>query len=145
MNPGQGPYFIPQGAPPGTPLLMEEERPPEAVYYFRIYAIIMLLSLLGFFGLGLWLMLEPMMKHTGSPVNPGEWIGGFIILIMAAIFIVPHTIVLFAGRSKWVYTLALVLIGMSMLWNPFCCCLPIPILLLILWMRPETKRWYGLA
>lgn len=143
MNPGQGPYFIPQGAPPGTPLLMEEERPPEAIYYFRIYAIIMLLSLLGFFGSGLWMMLEPMMKRAGSPVSPGEWIAGFIITVLSAIFIVPHAIVLFAGRSKWVYTLAVVLIGMSMLWNT--CCLPITIPLLIVWMKPETKKWYGVA
>ncbi len=139
----QGPYFIPQGAPPGTPLLMEEERPPEAVYYFRIYVIVMLLSLLGFFGVGLWMMLEPMMKRTVSPLNTGEWIAGLIIAATAGIFIVPHAIVLFAGRSKWVYTLAIVLIGMSMLWNS--CCLPITIPLLIVWMRPETKKWYGVS
>jgi hypothetical protein len=137
----QGPYFIPQGAPPGTPLLMEEERTPEAVYYFRIYAIVMLLSLLGFFGFGLWLMLEPMMKRTGVPLNPSDWIGGFILAAIAGVFMVPHAIVLFAGRAKWVYTLAVVLIGMSMLWNS--CCLPVTIPLLIVWMKPETKRWYG--
>jgi hypothetical protein len=139
----QGPYFIPQGAPPGTPLLMEEERPPEAVYYFRIYAIVMLLSLLGFFGSGLWMMLEPLMKHSGSPVSTGEWIMGLVIAAIAGVFIIPHAIVLFAGRAKWVYTLAVVLIGMSMLWNS--CCLPITIPLLIVWMKPETKKWYGLS
>ncbi|MBK9264588.1 MAG: hypothetical protein IPM54_32980 [Polyangiaceae bacterium] len=137
-----GPYFIPQGAPPGTPLLMEDERPPEAVYYFRIYGIVMILSLLGFFGMGLWMMLEPLMKGYGT-VRPGEWIGGFIIAGIAVFFIVPHAIVLFAGRSKWVYTLAVVLIGMSMLWNT--CCLPITIPLLIVWMKPETKKWYGIS
>lgn len=120
---------------------MEEERPPEAVYYFRIYVIVMLLSLFGFFGLGLWMMLEPMMKHTGAPVTPSDWIGGFIIGAIAGIFMVPHAIVLFGGRSKWVYTLAVVLIGMSMLWNT--CCLPVTIPLLIVWMKPETKKWYG--
>src|SRR5689334_14826461 len=142
MNPGQGPYFIPQGAPPGTPLLMEEERPPEAVYYFRIYGLVMILSLLGFFGAGLWMMLEPMMKGTGSPVSTGEWVFGLILAVIAGIFIVPHAIVMFAGRAKWVYTLGVVLIGMSMLWNS--CCLPITIPLLIVWMKPETKKWYGM-
>ena len=139
----QGPIFIPQGAPPGTPLLMEEERPPEAVYYFRIYAGFMILCLLGFFGFGLWLMLEPIMKHAGTGgVSPGDWIGGFIVTVIAGILLVPHAIALFAGRAKWAYTLAVVLIGLSMLWNS--CCLPVTIPLLIVWMKPETKKWYGL-
>lgn len=137
----QGPFLIPQGAPPGTPLLMEEERPPEAVYYFRIYAILMLLTLLAGFGFGLWTMLEPLMKGGGAPVRPGEWIGGFIIAGMAGAVMVPHTVVLFGGRSKWVYTLGLVLIGLNILWG--WCCLPITIPLLIMWMKPETKRWFG--
>ena len=138
----QGPFFIPQGAPPGTPLLMEEERPPEAVYYFRIYALVMILSLLGFFGFGLWLMLEPMMKATSSPTKSGEWVVGLFMTMISGVFMVPHAIALFAGRAKWVYTLAVVLIGVSMLWNS--CCLPITIPLLIVWMKPETKKWYGM-
>ena len=138
-----GPYFIPQGAPPGTPMLMEDERPPEAVYYFRIYAIVMILSLLGIFGLGLWMMLEPLMKGGSAHFSAGEWVGGMFIAGLAGIFIVPHAIVLFAGRAKWVYTLAVVLIGMSMLWNM--CCLPITIPLLIVWMKPDTKKWYGVS
>jgi hypothetical protein len=139
----QGPYFIPPGAPPGAPLLMEEERPPEAVYYFRIYAIVTLLWLLGAFGFGLWMMLEPLMKHGGGATSAGEWVAGLLIAIVAGIFIVPHAIVLFAGRGQWVYTLAVVLIGMSMLSNT--CCLPVTIPLLIVWMKPETKKWFGLS
>jgi hypothetical protein len=138
-----GPFFIPPGAPPGTPLLMEEERPPEAVYYFRIYAIITLLWLLGVFAFGLWMMLEPLMKHGGGgTVSPGEWIIGLFVAGISFVFIVPHAIVLFGGRAKWVYTLAVVLIALSMLSNT--CCLPVTIPLLIVWMKPETKRWYGL-
>jgi hypothetical protein len=141
----QGPFFIPQGAPPGSPLLTEEERPPEAVYYFRIYAVVMILSLLGIFGLGLWIMLEPMMRHSGpgSMVRPGEWIVGIIMTVMSGFFILPHAIALFGGRAKWVYTLSVVLIGLSMLWNS--CCLPVTIPLLVVWLKPETKRWYGVA
>lgn len=138
----QGPFFIPQGAPPGTPLLTEEERPPEAVYYFRIYAVVMLLSLLGFFGFGLWLMLEKMVSTPGSTGPAGEFIVGMFMVLGSLIFIVPHAIALFAGRAKWVYTLAVVLIGLSMLWNT--CCLPVTIPLLIVWLKPETKRWYGM-
>ncbi len=119
---------------------MEEERPPEAIYYFRIYAVVMLLCLLGGFGSGLYMMLEPLMKRIGTP-SAGDWIGGAILMCISGFFMVPHAIVLFGGRAKWVYTLATVLIGMSMLWNM--CCLPITLPLLIVWMKPETKKWYG--
>jgi len=139
----QGPFFIPQGAPPGSPLLTEEERPPEAVYYFRIYIVVMLISLLIGFGGGLWLMLEEMLKSGSSLASSsGQVILGVFFTVMSLILIIPHAIALFGGRAKWVYTLSTVLIGLSMLWNT--CCLPVTIPLLIVWMKPETKRWYGI-
>ncbi|MRG92108.1 hypothetical protein [Polyangium spumosum] len=137
----QGPYFIPSGAPPGTPLLMEEDRPPEAVYYFRVYAVMMLLMLLGSFGSGLYLMLGPLMRGASGPSATGEWVMGLIIAAISFVIIIPHAVVLFAGRAKWAYTLGIILIGLNMLWNT--CCLPITIPLLVVWMKPETKRWYG--
>jgi hypothetical protein len=139
----QGPFFIPQGAPPGSPLLMEEERPPEAVYYFRIYIIVMLLSLLGFFGFGLWLALEKMVSATITTSHSGQVVVGMFIAIVSLVFIIPHAIALFGGRAKWVYTLSVVLIGLSMLWNS--CCLPVTIPLLIVWLKPETKKWFGVS
>jgi hypothetical protein len=137
-----GPYLIPAGAPPGSPLLMEEERPPEAVYYFRIYAALVILNLLALFGWGLYLMLDPIMRGgvSGSSAT-GEWVIGLVLVVVGLVPLVPHGIALFGGRRKWVYTLALVLIGINMLWVT--CCLPITIPMLIYWMKPETKRWYG--
>jgi hypothetical protein len=143
QSPGHGPYFIPAGAPPGTPLLMEEDRPPEAVYYFRIYAVIMLLMLLACFGLGLYWMLGPLMRGLSGPSATGEWIAGLFMSGISFLIMVPHAIVLFAGRARWAYTLGIILIGLNMLWNT--CCLPITIPLLIAWMKPETKRWFGVA
>ncbi len=137
----QGPYFIPSGAPPGTPLLMEEHKPPEAVYYFRIYAVLMLLMLLGWFGMGLYLMLGPLIRGSSGSSATGEWIMGLFLAGFSFLIIVPHAIVLFAGNARWAYTLGLILIGLNMLWNT--CCLPITIPLLVYWMKPETKRWYG--
>jgi hypothetical protein len=138
---GQGPYFIPAGAPPGTPLLMEEDRPPEAVYYFRIYAVVMLLMLLGVFGVGLYGMVGPLLRGSSGPAATGEWVFGLFATGISFLIMVPHAIVLFAGRARWAYTLGIVLIGLNMLWNT--CCLPITIPLLIAWMKPETKRWFG--
>jgi len=139
----QGPYFIPSGAPPGTPLLMEEDRPPEAIYYFRIYAVIMLLILFGSFGTGLYMMLGPLMRGSSGSAATGEWVVGLFIAAISFVIIIPHAVVLFAGRAKWAYTLGIILIGLNMLWNT--CCLPITIPLLVVWMKPETKRWFGVS
>jgi len=140
---GQGPYFIPAGAPPGTPLLMEEDRPPEAVYYFRVYAVVMLLMLLSSFGMGLYVMLGPLLSGASGASATGESVIGLIIVGFSFLVMVPHAIVLFAGRAKWAYTLGVILIGLNMLWNT--CCLPITIPLLVVWLKPETKKWYGVG
>ena len=136
-----GPYLIPAGAPPGTPLLLEEERPPEAVYYFRIYAALIILNLLGVFGGGLFMMLKPLMSGASGGAATEDLIVGLVLVGSGFLPMVPHGLALFGGRRKWVYTLALVLIGINMLWVS--CCLPITIPMLIYWMKPETKRWYG--
>lgn len=146
----EGPYFIPQGAPPGTPLLMEEERPPEAVYYFRIYAVLMILFLLVGFGFGLYLMLEPMLRGPstlpGGSAVTGELIWGLFLMILSFVFMVPHAIALFAGRARWNYTLVTILLGLNLLWGwTSCCGMIVTIPLLIAWMKPETKRYFGVS
>jgi hypothetical protein len=140
----QGPYFIPSGAPPGTPLLMEEDRPPEAVYYFRIYAVLMIMILLSAFGGGLYLMLGPLIRGTSGSSATGEWVIGLLISGVSFLIIVPHVVVLFAGRAKWGHTLGTILLGLNILWNIQCCLLwVLSVPLLIYWMKPETKRWFG--
>jgi hypothetical protein len=141
----QGPYLIPAGAPPGSPLLTEDERPPEAVYYFRIYAVLMVLLLMVPIGWGMYMMLQPIMNGSaGTSAAAGEWIFGLIIAGFSFCFLVPHVIALFGGRQRWVYTLSMILIGLNVLTGSFCCLL-VTIPLLIYWMKPETKRWYGAA
>jgi hypothetical protein len=137
----QGPYLVPAGAPPGMPLLHEEERPPEAVYYFRIYAVLVIIILLGTAGGGVYAMVKPLFSAAGtSTVN--DWVGGLVTAVFCGGLVVPHVLALFGGRKSWVYTLSLVLIGVNLVWG-ICCCLPVNVPLLIVWMKPETKRWYG--
>lgn len=136
----QGPYLVPAGAPPGMPLLQEEERPPEAVYYFRIYAVLVIIILLGCAGFGVYAMVKPLLSTSSGTVN--DWVGGLVTAVFCGGLVVPHLLALFGGRKSWVYTLSLVLIGVNLVWG-ICCCLPVNVPLLIVWMKPETKRWYG--
>jgi len=134
-----GPYFIPQGAPPGTPLLIEEERPPEAVYYFRIYAVLLLLVWLIAFGMSVYALVDPLMKGVSS--TTGSFVFALFMTAISFLFMIPSAIMVFAGRAKWVYTLGVVMLGLQTLMNP--CCLPLTVPLLVYWMKPETKRWFG--
>lgn len=143
MPPGS-PYgpFIPQGMPPGTSYGGPAERPPDGVTYYRIYAwIIGVLSVIGALA-GVVMMFLPMLLDKGS-TSPGSmletWLGGLFYFGMGAAQATPVFITLFAGRKPWVHTLGTVVIGLGMM----SCCMPILIPLLIVWMKPETKQWFG--
>jgi hypothetical protein len=139
----QGPYLIPAGAPPGTPLLFEEERPPEAVHYFRIYAVLNIgLLLCVVFG-GLYMMLAPLLSGTTGASATAKWVVGLLVAGVAFALMIPYVIALFGGRKRWVHTLVLVLLAASLLLNGCCLLWAASIPMLIYWIKPETKRWYG--
>ena len=109
---------------------------PPVVTWFKVYAGIMALIYLLMVGLGMIFFVFP-------DIADGEddaWIAG---MFMAAIG-VPLLVLFAMGvflRAKpwvWIYDLVLICIGfMSCLTLPFC------IALLIFWLKPETKAYFG--
>lgn len=65
---------------------------------------------------------------------------GVVFLIMGLVFAAPYGAAPFLPRKSWVWVFGLVLIclGLSSL-----CCLPVCIPLLISWLKPEVKAFYG--
>jgi hypothetical protein len=65
---------------------------------------------------------------------------GPVYIIIGLVFFIAYLIALFLnpGPGTWVYDLVLICFGMSS-----CCCLPITIPLLIFWIKPETKKYFG--
>lgn len=59
-------------------------------------------------------------------------IGGPLAVAFLAVFVVP------VKPWAWIYHLVLICIGMTS-----ACCLPACIPLLIYWIKPETKRFFG--
>ena len=147
MDQGQGyggptdeqPFLMPAGMPPGAEYI-HDERTPEGVTYFRIYAGLMSVSSAGLAIMGLVMMASPLFA---SRMKPGEDItafgAGLFYGIMGMIFFIPWVLALFGPRRPWVHTVGLVMVGLSML----SCCVPLAIPVLITWTKPETKRWYG--
>jgi hypothetical protein len=129
--------------PPGTEYRDSVERPPDGVYFFRIfgglYAALNALVLL--FGVGM--ILAPFWMSPASRAGDadlGFWIMGFVYGGMGAFFLTPTLIALFGGRRPWVHVVGTVSIAMAML---HVCCIPLLIPLLLVWLKPETRAWYG--
>jgi hypothetical protein len=139
----QGPYYVPAGAPPGLPLMHSDAKPPEGVYYFRVYAGVMA-AIYGILAIvGLVMMAAPLFARgafTSPGADLGSWVVGFIYGGIGTVLCVAFLIALFGGRRPWVHTMGTVLIALTM---TSICCLPITIPLLIQWMKPETKQWYN--
>ena len=137
-------YYIPAGMPPGHDPMIQQDGPPEGVYYFRIFGALMALLAAATIVAGMSIILSPLLTPTPGPLSPGASsavIGGVVYVIFGTVAFVPFMIALFGGRRRWVHTLTTILIGFSML--PFCCVIPVGIPLLIVWQKPETKRWFG--
>ncbi len=134
-----GPFIMPSAMPPGVEY-MHDERTPEGVYYFRIYGAITGLGYLAMVIFGFVMMFAPAMSASFSPGDMGAVVMGLIYGGLGTLFFIPTVVVLFGSRKPWVHTLGTVLIALGM---TQICCIPILIPLLITWMKPETKHWYG--
>jgi len=65
---------------------------------------------------------------------------GSVMLIIGLLFCVPYAFAPFLPRKSWVWVLGLVLICLGLTST---CCLPACIPLLIFWLKPEMKAFYG--
>ena len=133
----RGPIFIPPGTPPGV-AYAHQDGAPEAILYFRLYAGLITLCSVVAMLLGLYVVVSGSLGRASAKSPELELVGG-IYAVMGVIFAAPFLVALLAGRRPWVHTLGTVLIILTM---TTACCLPIAIPLLIVWLKPEVRRWY---
>ncbi|HEX2122748.1 MAG TPA: hypothetical protein VHL59_14015 [Thermoanaerobaculia bacterium] len=111
---------------------------PPVVMWFKVYAVAMALLYIACSALGLAIIF---FGHEWGEMPPGEAI--FVGSIFAAVS-VPLIFVFgaapFLPRRPWVWIYDLVLICAGF---TGCCTLPFSIVLLIFWIRPETKAYFG--
>ncbi|MDD5584644.1 MAG: hypothetical protein PHV55_06290 [Candidatus Omnitrophica bacterium] len=110
---------------------------PKVYPWFVTYCILMCVLYLFVFGMGL---LLPHFAQYTSEKQLDAKITGPLYMFFGLIFFVAYAIAPFLkpGPGAWVYDLVLICIGMTS-----CCCLPITIPLLIFWIKPETKSYFG--
>jgi hypothetical protein len=133
--------IVPAGMPPGT-AYAAEERAPDGVVYFRVYAVIVsvLFGLVTLLGGGLLVAPVFLDRSTKLDAGVGLLVAGVFYGCVGLAHVVPALIALCAGRRPWVHIVGIVLLGLGM-FNV--CCIPVTIPLLIAWMKPATRQWYG--
>lgn len=85
------------------------------------------------------LVLDPSLYE--GEMDPMEArIQGVVMLIAGAVLFVPFLVAPFLPKKPWAWIYGIVMICFSM---TSCCCLPASIPLLLFWIKPETKLFFG--
>jgi len=106
--------------------------------WFVVYCILMALLYLALVGLGFgYLLVEPAKLEVNS--SEAEFLGPVFIVAGLLLFF-PFVSAPFLPRKPWVWIFDLVLICIGL---TSACCLPAAIPLLIFWLKPETKLFFG--
>ena len=111
---------------------------PAAVLWFRVFAVAMAALYLLCIGVGLvilffgesWLEMEHMDAFFLGPV----------LIVLSVPFLIIYAAAVFLPRKPWVWIYDLVLIAGGF---TSCCTLPFCVALLIFWLKPEVKAYFG--
>lgn len=115
---------------------------PPVVVWFRVYCVLMSLLYLLCLGLGITMLVMRSffareMKEDAMVVT----IQGSLYAGLGLVFLIAFAAAFFFPRKKWVWIYDLVLICLGM---TSCCCVPACIPLLIFWLKPEVKAYFGM-
>jgi drug/metabolite transporter (DMT)-like permease len=110
---------------------------PPVYTWFVVYCVLMALLYLFTAAMGVvFLILEPDPDMSVMEAR----IMGAVFTIVGLIFFAPFAAAPFLPRKNWVWIFGLVLICVGL---TSACCLPVCIPLLIYWLKPEMKAFYG--
>ncbi|HEX9930698.1 MAG TPA: zinc ribbon domain-containing protein [Pyrinomonadaceae bacterium] len=125
------------GMNPGA-ISVDLERGRRVFFWYRIYAAMMALLYAGVAALGIFIVFFAPASNKRDEADP-MLVGG-IYAVIGVIFFLPFAAALVLPKKPWtwIYHIVLICIGMTS-----CCLLPFTIPLLINWLKPETKAFFG--
>ena len=110
---------------------------PSVYNWFVVYCIFMALLYLALAAMGVvFLVAEPDPEMSDVEAK----IMGSVFIVLGLVFFVPYAIAPLLPRQSWVWVFGLVLICIGL---TSACCLPACLPLLIFWLKPEMKHFYG--
>lgn len=115
---------------------------PQVVVWYRAYCGLMTFLFLLLVGVGGYLAFFGVqtLPTSGPEEEVAIQASGWFYLVAGSILIWPFALGIFLGNASWCWIYGIVLICLSFTSG---CCLPVGIPLLIFWLKPETKRYYG--
>jgi hypothetical protein len=116
---------------------------PAAILWLRIYCGFQLLFFLCVSGVGIFLIVAPLVDPASFPTHSGEPPVSVLGIILTALYspmLVLYAVGLAAPRRRWLYIYGFVVCALSMVCGG---CWPLSIPTLIYWLKPELKLYLG--
>ena len=110
---------------------------PSAFTWYVVFCVLMALLYLSMTVMGiLFMFTQPERDMSDAEAK----VMGAVFILMGLVFSAPFAIAPFLPRKSWVWVYGLVLIclGLSSV-----CCLPVCIPLLLAWLKPDMKAFFG--
>ncbi|MCB1023950.1 MAG: hypothetical protein KDB79_06165 [Acidobacteria bacterium] len=107
-------------------------------FWYRVYCAVLVALYVFLMGLGVILIFFEPEPRTSSPDE--DLIVGLVYIILGALFALVFLIAIFLPRKPYNWIVGIVMIAFGM---TSCCFLPATLPLLIFWLKPETKAFFG--
>jgi hypothetical protein len=130
----------PASLPPGNwdPVSLD---PPPTIMWFKIYMVALVLLHLLIVGLGFFFGVMAQEIASSSTEVTELRIMGFVYVLWGLSLTVLFGATFFLPNRPWVWIFNLVAICISIISG---CCIIIPIVLIIFWVRQDVRTWYGM-
>ena len=116
----------------------DNETGRKAFFWYRVYCGVMVAIYLLVAGMGIALtVIQP---QSSSQSAEEMMITGIVYAIFGVILFLVFAVALFLPRKSWNWIVGIVMMALGM---TSCCFLPFLVPLLIYWLKPETKAYFG--
>ena len=122
----------------GASLVHISQSQPTVMTWYKAYCVLMALLYLFCVVVGVFFIIAAPTDRNMS-AEEARLLGG-IMFVMGIALAVPFLIGAFLPRKPWAWVFGLVLICIGL---TSVCCMPVTIPLLIHWIKPETKFYFG--
>lgn len=143
---GESPMSLPQfgyanfaGAPSTQTPVLDPERGGKVWRWYVAYCVLMALVYLAFAAVGGFLLFYQFAFMREAELTQIRMQGG-VMLAMGALFLSVFAAAPFLPKKPWNWIVGMILICLGL---TSCCFMPISIPLLIQWLKPEVKAFFG--
>jgi MFS family permease len=116
------------------------QEPPVWKWYVAYCAVIAIMNLLMIIGMVFFAIAAR--SEMNQRESQESLVLGLIYIGAGLLFLAPYAAAPFLPRRRWAWVMGVVLIGIGM---PSICCWPVVIPLLIFWLKPENKAFFGVG